>query len=110
MIQRLVGLMDYKLRVARWSLVGALTEVGDNPQPSMQNVVAVMQAKRAIAQEAVSACDTALEIAGGSGYFRKAGLEQAIRDIRGVVFHPLTPELTLSHAGKVALGVPDYEM
>jgi alkylation response protein AidB-like acyl-CoA dehydrogenase len=110
MIQRLVGLMDYKLRVARWSLVGALTEVGDNPEPSMQNVVAVMQAKRAIAQEAVSACDTALEIAGGSGYFRKAGLEQAIRDIRGVVFHPLTPELTLNHAGKVALGVPDYEM
>jgi acyl-CoA dehydrogenase len=110
LIQRLVGLMDYKLRVARWSLAGALTEVGDDPQPSMQNVVAVMQAKRAIAQEAVSACDTALEIAGGSGYFRKAGLEQAIRDIRGVVFHPLTPELTLNHAGKVALGVPADEM
>ena len=65
-----------------------------------------MQAKRATAQEGVSACDTALEIAGGSGYFRKAGLEQAIRDVRGVAFDPLTSELTLSHAGKVALGLP----
>lgn len=110
LIQRLVGLMDYKLRVARWSLVGALTEVGDDPAPSMQNVVAVMQAKRAIAQEAVSACDTALEITGGSGYFRRAGLEQALRDVKAVIFHPLPPELTLLHAGKVALGVAAAEM
>jgi acyl-CoA dehydrogenase len=104
--QRLVGLLDYKLRVARWSLLGAINEIGDDPQPSMHNVVVAMQAKRAIAQEAVSACDTVLEIAGGSAYFRKAGLEHAVRDVRGVLFHPLTPELTLVHAGKVALGVP----
>ena len=110
LIQRLVGMMDYKLRVARWSLLGAIAEIGDDPQPSMQNVVAVMQAKRAIAVEAVSACDTALEIAGGAGYFRKAGLEQALRDIRGVGYHPLNPELTLLYAGKVALGVPADEM
>ena len=108
--QRLAGLLDYKLRVARWSLLGAITEIGDDPQPSMHNVVIAMQAKRAVAQEAVSACDVALELAGGSGYFRKAGLEQALRDVRGVMFHPLTPELTLTHAGKVALGVPADEM
>ena len=76
----------------------------------MHNVVVAMQAKRAIAQEAVTACDTALEICGGSSYFRKAGLEQAIRDIRAVMFHPLPPELTLTHAGKVALGLQADEM
>jgi len=109
-IQRLIGLMDYRLRVARWSLQGAIAEIGDDPQPSMHNVVVAMQAKRAIAQEAVTACDTALEIVGGSAYFRKAGIEQAIRDIRAVVFHPLPPELTLTHAGKVALGLQADEM
>ena len=108
--QRLVGLLDYKLRVARWSLLGAIAEIGDDPQPSMNNVVVAMQAKRAIAQEAITACDTALEIAGGSSYFRKAGIEHAVRDVRGVLFHPLTPELTLAHAGKVALGLPADEM
>ena len=108
--QRLVGLLDYKLRVARWSLLGAIAEIGDDPQPSMHNVVVAMQAKRAIAQEAISACDTVLEIAGGSAYFRKAGLEHAVRDVRGVLFHPLSPELTLLHAGKVALGLPADEM
>ena len=76
----------------------------------MHNVVVAMQSKRAIAQEAIAACDTVLELAGGSSYFRRAGLEHAVRDVRGVLFHPLPPELTLSHAGKVALGVPADEM
>jgi acyl-CoA dehydrogenase len=109
-VQRLVGLLDYKLRVARWALCGALQEIGDDPVPSMDKVVVAMQAKRAIAQEAVSACDVAMEVLGGASYFRKLGIEQAARDVRGVMFHPLTPELTLFHAGKVALGLPADEM
>ena len=45
-VQRLVGLLDYRTRVARWSLFGAIAEVGDDPAPSMDNVVRTMQAKR----------------------------------------------------------------
>ena len=108
--QRLVGLLDYKLRVARWSLLGAIAQIGDDPVPDAETVVATMQAKRAIAEEAVSACDVALAVTGGAGYYRKLGIEQALRDVRGVGFHPLTPELTLMHAGKVALGIPADEM
>jgi alkylation response protein AidB-like acyl-CoA dehydrogenase len=107
--QRLVGLLDYRLRVARWALDGALRELGDNPEPTPANVVAALQAKRAVAQEAVAAADLAMEAIGGAAYFRKVGIEQAVRDVRGVMFHPLTPELTLLHAGKVALGVPAEE-
>jgi acyl-CoA dehydrogenase len=110
LVQRLVGLIDYKTRVARWSLLGAIAEIGPDPQPEMERVVTAFQAKRAIAQESVSACDLAMEIVGGAGYFRKLGIEQAVRDVRGVQFHPLTPELTLLHAGKVVLGVPADEM
>ena len=109
-VQRLVGLLDYRLRVARWSLFGAITQIGDDPEPSMQNVVAAMQSKRAVAEEAIAACDLAMEVTGGAGYFRKLGIEQAVRDVRGVRFHPLTPELTLLHAGRVALGLPADEM
>jgi acyl-CoA dehydrogenase len=110
MVQRLAGLLDYKLRVARWALTGAITEIGDDPAPTMDNVVRVMQAKRAVAEEAVSACDTVLEIAGGASYFRKLGVEQAVRDVRGVLFHPLPPEATLLHVGRVVLGQPADEM
>jgi acyl-CoA dehydrogenase len=106
LVQRLVGLVDYKLRVARWSLFGAIEQVGADPTPSMDNLVVVMQAKRAIAEEAVAACDVALQAAGGVAYSRRAGLEQAVRDVRGVVFHPMDPEKTLLHAGCVALDQP----
>jgi acyl-CoA dehydrogenase len=110
LVQRLVGLLDYKLRTARWAMAGLFDEVGDDPAPSMDSFVAAMQAKRVVAEEAVSACDVALEVVGGAGYFRKIGIEQAIRDVRGVKFHPLTPELTLAHAGKFVLGLPTDEM
>jgi acyl-CoA dehydrogenase len=106
LVQRLVGLVDYKLRVARWSLFGAIEQVGADPTPSMDNLVVALQAKRAVAEEAVSACDLVMQAAGGVAYSRRAGLEQAVRDVRGVVFHPLDPEKTLLHAGCVALDQP----
>ena len=109
-VQRLVGLLDYRTRVARWSLFSAIEETGDDPKPSMENVVRTMQAKRVVSEESVAACDLALQIVGGASYFRRAGLEQAVRDVRGVVFHPFTPEATLVHAGRVALGRPADQM
>jgi alkylation response protein AidB-like acyl-CoA dehydrogenase len=110
LVQRAVGLVDYKTRVARWSLFSAITENGDDPDPTMENFVRAMQAKRVVAEESVSACDLVLQAIGGGGYYRNAGFEQAIRDIRGVQFHPISPELTLLHAGKVALGQPAEEL
>jgi acyl-CoA dehydrogenase len=110
LVQRLAGLLDYKLRAARWAMTGLFDEVGDDPQPEMSTFVAAMQAKRVVSEEAVSACDVALQLVGGAGFYRKLGIEQAIRDIRGVQFHPLTPELTLLHAGRFVLGLPCDEL
>jgi acyl-CoA dehydrogenase len=109
-IQRLVGLIDYRLRTARWALFSAMAENGDDPEPSMDNVVRTMQAKRVVAEEAVAACDLVMEAVGGASYFRKTGIERAVRDVRGIVFHPFTPEATLIHAGRVALGLPADQM
>jgi acyl-CoA dehydrogenase len=108
-VQRMVGLMDTRLRVAGWALDGAMAIVGDDPSPSMDNVVAVMAAKREIAVAGVEVCDLAMEVAGGSSYYRTSPIEQAYRDVRGAKFHPFTPEDTLVHAGKVGLGLPADE-
>ena len=110
LVQRQVGLVDYKLRVALWSLFAAIAEVGDDPTPSMDNLIVVMQAKRAVAEEAVSACDVILDAAGGIAYSRRAGLEQSVRDVRGIVFHPFTPEKTLVHTSRVVLDQPSAEV
>ena len=110
LIQRQVGLMDNKLRIARWGLLGALDVIGDDPQPEVQRFAAAMAAKRHIAEEGVAVCDLAMEVSGGSGFYRRNPIEQCYRDIRAAKFHPLTPEQTLLHAGRVALGLPADEM
>jgi acyl-CoA dehydrogenase len=109
LVQRQVGLMDSRLRVAGWALDGALGIVGDDPVPSMDTLVALMAAKREIALAGIEVCDVAMEVAGGAAYYRSSPIEQAYRDVRAVKFHPFTPEETLVHAGKVALGLPADE-
>ncbi|MEO6627211.1 MAG: acyl-CoA dehydrogenase family protein [Aquihabitans sp.] len=105
-VQRAIGLMSHRLRVAGWALDGALAEVGDDPAPSMTTVAAVMAAKREIALAGIDVCDLAMDIAGGSAYRRGSTIERAYRDIRAAKLHPFTPEQTLVHAGRLALGLP----
>ena len=105
-VQRQVGLMNNRLQVAAWALDGALAVVGDDPKPSHETVAAVMAAKREISNAGIEACDIALELGGGAGFFKGSPLERAYRDIRAIKFHPLSPEMTLLHAGRLALGQP----
>lgn len=105
-VQRQVGLMDTRLRVAAWALDGALAVVGDDPEPSMETVVAVMAAKREIALAGAEVCDLALTVGGGAAFYRSRPIEQCFRDVQGAKYHPLTPDESLVHAGLFALGLP----
>ncbi len=106
LVQRQVGAMTTRLRVAAWALDGALAAVGDDPTPSMETVAAVMAAKREISIAGIEVCDLAMQVAGGAAFFKGSPIERAYRDIRAAKFHPFTPEATLLHAGRLALGVP----
>ena len=108
-IQRQVGLMDTRLRVAGWALAGALQIAGDDPTPSMDTVAAVMAAKREIALAGIEVCDLAMDVAGGAAYYRTSPIARCYRDVRGAKFHPFGPEETLVHAGRLALGRPADE-
>ena len=104
-VQRQLGLIDARLRVAGWALEGALRAVGDDPQPSMTMVADVMAMKREVALAGIEVCDLAMELAGGSAFFKGSPIERAYRDIRAAKFHPFSPEATLVHAGRLALGL-----
>ena len=108
--QRQVGAMDHRLRVMSWALDGALRNVGDDPAPALASVVDVMAAKREIAIGGIEVCDLAMDVAGGSAFFKTSPIERCYRDVRGAKFHPFGPEQTLVHAGRVALGLPADEM
>ncbi len=104
LVQRQVGLMHHRIQVASWALDGALVAVGDDPMPSMERVASVMAAKREIALAGIEVCDLAMEVAGGRSFSRGSVVERCYRDIRGAKMHPFTPELTLVHGGRLALG------
>ena len=105
-VQRQLGLITSRIRVASWALDRAFDEISDDPEPSPQRVDAAMIAKREVALAGIEACDLAMEVAGGPGYFKGSVIERCYRDIRAVKFHPMTPERSLIHAGRLALGLP----
>jgi len=105
-VHRQVGLMDAKLRRAWWALMGALDEMGDDPQPGPALTATVMLAKRQAVLDAIAVVDLAMDVLGGRSFFRRSPLERAYRDVRAGTFHPFPPETTLTYAGKIALGDP----
>lgn len=101
---RQIGEMRARLQVARWALLGAVADVGDDPAVDEASLATVMTAKRHAVTEARAVVDLALEVAGGPAFYRRSPLERAYRDVRGGPFHPLTPEATLALLGARALG------
>jgi alkylation response protein AidB-like acyl-CoA dehydrogenase len=106
LIQRQIGLMDYRLRTAWWSLVGALDELGDDYEIGEREVGLTQVAKRDVLLAAQEVVDTAMEAVGGSSYFRTSPLERAYRDVRAGKYHPFNPERVLLYTGRQALGLP----
>lgn len=103
-VHRQVGLMDAKLRGAWWGLMGSLDELGEDYTATPEALATVMVAKRQAVTEAIKVVDLAMEVMGGRSFFKRFGMERAYRDVRAGAFHPLTPEATLTYAGKIALG------
>jgi alkylation response protein AidB-like acyl-CoA dehydrogenase len=110
MVQRQVGVMSHRLRIASWALDRACDEIGDDPDPSVDRVAAALAAKHEISLAGIEVCDLAMEVAGGAAFFKGSTIERCYRDVRAAKFHPLTPELTLRHAGRLALGLPVDEL
>lgn len=102
---RQVGLLDHHLRSARWAIDAAVAELGDDPEPTVDNFVALQQMKRVVTVACQEIAITAAEVAGGGAYARRGAVDRMIRDLRGAVYHPYTPETTLVHAGQHRLGL-----
>jgi alkylation response protein AidB-like acyl-CoA dehydrogenase len=66
--------------------------------------------KHRTVEAAFRIADTALDLSGGFGMFKKSELERLFRDARAGKFHPANPLLTHEIVGKIALGIsPDEQ-
>jgi alkylation response protein AidB-like acyl-CoA dehydrogenase len=101
----LAGRMDTELAGARLALDSMLGAVRLNA-PSAATVNQVMIGKQLVARHGIAAVEYAMEVAGGVGFYRSAGLERKFRDIQAARYHPLQSGPQAEYAGAMALGLP----
>ena len=101
----LAGRMDTELTAARLAHESMLNAVRLNA-PSALTVNQVMIGRQLVARHGIAAVELAMELAGGAGFYRAAGLERRFRDIQGARYHPMQSGPQAEYAGALALGYP----
>lgn len=101
----LAGRMETSLRAAQLSHQ-AMVAVVERNAPSDESVNDVMIGRTLVAKNAIRTVELAMELAGGAGFYRSAGLERRFRDIQGARYHPLQEGPQAEYAGAMALGQP----
>jgi alkylation response protein AidB-like acyl-CoA dehydrogenase len=104
-LRALAGRMVTELRGAEFAHEAMLAAVERNA-PSADSVNAVMTAKTLVTEHAIRAVELAMELAGGAGFYRSAGLERCFRDIQGARYHPMQRGAQAQYTGALALGEP----
>jgi alkylation response protein AidB-like acyl-CoA dehydrogenase len=74
--------------------------------PSADTINQVMIGRQLAAGHAIASVEYAMELAGGAGFYRSAGLERRFRDIQAARYHPLQSGPQAEYAGAMALGLP----
>jgi alkylation response protein AidB-like acyl-CoA dehydrogenase len=101
----LAGQMETELAAARMAVDSMLAAVRLNA-PSAATINQVMIGRQLAGRHAIAAVEYAMELAGGVGFYRSAGLERRFRDIQAARYHPLQAGPQAEYAGSMALGLP----
>jgi alkylation response protein AidB-like acyl-CoA dehydrogenase len=101
----LAGRMDTELAGARLGADFMLDAIRKSA-PNAQTVNQVMTGKQLVTDHAIKAVELAMELAGGAGFYRAAGLERRFRDIQAARYHPLQAGTQAEYAGAMAMGLP----
>jgi alkylation response protein AidB-like acyl-CoA dehydrogenase len=61
--------------------------------------------KTIAARAAIATVEKAMEVVGGSSFYRNVGLERLWRDVQGGLYHPLHEQRQHLFTGRMALGL-----
>jgi acyl-CoA dehydrogenase len=104
-VQLNLGELENELRNAQIAVDSAVVYAATaQPGPETTNEVLI---RRTIAgRSAMRAVDRALDVAGGAGFFRNAGLERLFRDVQGARYHPMPEKRQLDYTARFTLELP----
>jgi acyl-CoA dehydrogenase len=95
--------MTQELRTGWWVLDSLVRETTDDSLGTQRQANDTLLAKRQIVLSSVAVVEAAIEMLGARSYMRDQPFEQALRDLRAAITHPLPPELTLTFVGRSVL-------
>ncbi|MEP0873658.1 acyl-CoA dehydrogenase family protein [Trichocoleus desertorum AS-A10] len=98
----LVGGLDNELTAAKLALQHMIA-IAEVSQPSFETTNQIMTGRTLVAKAVLNVADLAMEVAGGSAFYRKLGLEKLFRDAQGVRYHPLREGDQRRLSGQLAL-------
>jgi acyl-CoA dehydrogenase len=102
----LIGEAANHLAQARLAVGDLVRLVNDYDfRPDAQLASDVLVRKTLAANAVIATAGTALQAAGGAGFYRKLGLERLLRDVHGARFHPLPEKRQQLFTGRLALGL-----
>jgi acyl-CoA dehydrogenase len=96
--------MDNELAAARIT-VRHMVDVADTAALGLETTNEMLMGRTLAARASLRTVEKALEVAGGSGFYRATGLERLFRDIQGARYHPLTEKPQTLYTGRFALGL-----
>jgi acyl-CoA dehydrogenase len=65
----------------------------------------VLMGRTVAGRAAIRTVEIAMEVSGGSGFFRDLGLERLFRDVQGARYHPVRGNAQRLYSGRLALGL-----
>ena len=102
----LIGEMTNALVTAQMALQGMIA-ITDNYdfEPVDATANAIFIRKTILARAAITTVEKAMEVVGGSSFYRNVGLERLFRDVQGGLYHPLHEKRQHLFTGRMALGL-----
>jgi alkylation response protein AidB-like acyl-CoA dehydrogenase len=102
-------------------LIGEMTNALTTAQMALQSMIAItnnydfapvdatanaiFMRKTIAARAAITTVEKAMEVVGGSSFYRNVGLERLFRDVQGGLYHPLHEKRQHLFTGRMALGL-----
>jgi alkylation response protein AidB-like acyl-CoA dehydrogenase len=109
-VQHRVAEMRIALEAAGAHLERVCDDWSAGVDHGMQWPAKIVACKHHVVSQAWSVVDTALDVSGGAGIFKRSRLEMLVRDGRLGRIHPVNPMLTHELLGKLSLGInPDEQ-
>jgi acyl-CoA dehydrogenase len=100
-----IGALETDLMAARLAFQ-AMVEAGAHAPPGPDTTNHVMIARGLLERSALTVADRAMDLAGGTGFYRRSRLERLFRDIQASRYHPLKAPEQRRFTGRISLDLP----